>query len=447
MEIFARPSEKDAFAVNLRWQVLDPFADKFFENELITQIVSDGGKLHAKYKNGADVNIGVTNVEMSAQEVKVKPYSLAAKAATSKRFQKTTTLILVKNYEALDGICYAIGLVGGNVVLDSTFLPENAESILEQFKSLCEAADRVFVVHGDVFLAQVGTDYQAFTLLELLSDKSGKKAYLEPLRNEKKVLYIVGVVIVLIFVLAASKGWDYYNAKQKEMMAQMRDFENSPGHVYQLAVKKILSEKQLIVPLTLSGLEKKLHAFPVRSGGWLLDKITCKESICTASWFSDGGTYEQFKEAADPSWHDFSYGSSEKDVLGDLKTIKMDFDLALTGAMLPAAASWPTDKEFTFDIGVLWQRFEKSGWHAGLSTIEQRGIPTTITPITVRESPDAIFGMPWQFTSQDWNMAMEVLSQYPQTTVLESFELRFNHKDHTAVIGATGLAYVKNTKK
>jgi len=178
MELFKRPQHKEVLASNLNWQVLDPFAEKAFGHDQISQLITEGHRLAAKYKNGADVNIGVTSRSEIEEFAKFKIYSIAAKAATTKRFQKTTSLILVKNTESEEDMVYAIGIVSGNVVVDSLIAQDQIHSIYQQFAALCENTGRMYYIHGDVSPSGVTLDHP-FSLAELLGDKSGKKILIE----------------------------------------------------------------------------------------------------------------------------------------------------------------------------------------------------------------------------------------------------------------------------
>lgn len=442
MELFPRPHHKEVFASHLKWQVLDPFAEKSFGNDQITQWMAEGNRFTFTYKNGSDVNMGVTSVVDFEEHKNSKIYSLAAKAATSKRFRKTTSLILVTNTESPDEGVFAIGIVSGNIVIDELIPLEQVHDIYDNFVGLCENTGRLFFTHGDVRIHDQALNH-SFTLSELLDDKHGKKILIEPLRNEKKLLYIVYGVLALILFFAAWKAWDWYHEEAQQQIRDRLESQKSPAYLYAQAALLHLNKGALVLPEAGQQIIDMVEKFPARSGGWILESLKCDSEKCEAHWLSEGGTYADFKAHKQPEWGDLIYNSGDKDVLGDLRTIQFSFPHKLEKQKLPPASNWPTADDFTFQTGVEWQKLKVTEWKARLGPAQLQAVPQGMNPTALQSHPQALYAMPWDTSNQSWPTIKRVLPTFPENAVLKTFDIRLDKVTRKVSFNASGLAYVK----
>lgn len=442
MELFQRPNLKEALASHLKWQVLDPFAEKAFGHDQINQLITEGNRYAFIYKNGSDVNIGVTATIDFEEYKQGKIYSLAAKAATSKRFQKTTSLILVKNTESSDEGIFAIGIVSGNIVIDEQVPAEQLGDIYEKYVALCENTGRLYFTHGDVAVNGQALNH-AYSLVELLADKTGKKVLIEPLRDERKLLYVVYAVLALIVFFSAWKGWDWYQDEAQKEVQYRKERKNTPAYLYGEAVLMHLNLGQLVLPAAAKQIIGMVESFPARTGGWVLESLKCDAEKCDTQWVSEGGTYADFKAQTQPDWGNLVYNSSDKDVLGDLKTIRFSFTHKLGKQKLGTQSNWPKADEFTFSTGVEWQKLKETDWKASLSVPELQAVPPGVSPAAVQSHMLAIYAMKWETSNQSWATIKQVLPSFPDNVVLKTFDVRLDRKSKKVTFNASGLAYVK----
>lgn len=442
MKLFLRANHKEALACDLKWQVLDPFAEKAFKHDQINQLIAEGYRYSFTYKNGSDINIGVTSSSDFEEFQKLKIYSVAAKVATTKRFQKTTSLILLTNTDQDAEIVFAIGIVSGNIVIDEIVAINEAHLVYEKFVSLCENTGRLFFTHGDVTIPGLPLNHP-YTLRELLDDKSGKKVLIEPLRDEKKLLYVVYAVVLLIVFFAAWKAWDWYREDQKNRIRHLSESKNTPAYIYGQSVLIHLNALQLVMPAAGQQIIDMVERFPARTGGWLLETLQCNVEKCDTRWVSEGGTYADFKARSQTDWGELIYSSADKDMLGDLKTIRVSFPHKLEKQKITNPSDWPQADAFTFQTGVEWQKLKSTDWQASLGPAELQAVPQGVTPTAVQSHAQAIHAMPWSTSNQSWPTIKRVLPSFPDNVVIKTFEIRLDKLTQKVTFNASGLAYVK----
>lgn len=442
MELFPRPHHKEALASHLKWQVLDPFAEKAFGHDQINQLIAEGNRYSFTYKNGADVNIGVTSSIEFEEHKKEKIYSLAAKAATTKRFQKTTSLILVTNTESADEGVFAIGIVSGNIVIDELVPTNQLSAVYEKFVALCENTGRLFFTHGDVSVKGEALNH-SYSLSELLNDKSGKKIVIEPLRDERKLLYIVYAVLAIIVFFVLWKAWDWYQDEAQKEIQYRKERKNTPAYLYGESVLALLNTGQLVLPAAGKQIIGMVESFPARTGGWILETLKCDITKCDTQWVSEGGTYADFKAQIQADWGNLVFSNGDKDVLGDLKTIRFSFTHKLDKHKLGTQSHWPKADEFTFSTGVEWQKLKETDWKASLGTPELQAVPPGVTPAAVQSHMLAVYAMKWETSNQSWPTIKQVLPAFPENVVIKTFDVRLDKKSHKVSFNASGMAYVK----
>jgi hypothetical protein len=440
MEIFHSQQFKEHYVTDLTWKVLDAFADTMFGNEGIKDLIADGGRLAVTYKNGSEVNIGVGPDFDEDTPVDTKAYSLAARAATAKRFLATTTLILIANKE-IPGVGYAIGLVAGNVIFDESFKLKDVAAIHGKYKTYCESSARVFYVHGDVKHSSFALTHP-YSLEELLAEKTGKKYKLTSLKNDKPLYLAITALIICVVLSAGYSAWDWYKTSLLKAEEDQRQLEGTPAYMYSESAKRLVASDQLIGASSGSDIVSQIGSFPVVLGGWSLQSIECVDLECRAKWLSEGGTYSDFKEKAHSDWSKLDFSAGEKDALGELKEIKHSFTINLKKSKLPPKSQWPTVEEYVYQTGVEWQKLKGIGWAAGLKSIEQQGIPPGVNAMSVRMHPDAVYAMPWVANNQDWWVARQVITKLKPNVVIQKFDLHVDTKSNSLKFGISGLAYV-----
>ena len=441
MQVFLNSKSKDYYATDLVWQILDPFEAKFFSNHQIKEISANGGRLFAKFINGSDVNYGVAPDFDEDTPKGVKVFSLAARVATAKRFQSSTCLVLLDDPEFV-GTAYAIGLVSGNVILDERFDIEHAAQIHGKFKDICEISRRVFYVHGDVGADLFAIDH-AYSLVEMLADKTAKKCRLSAIKNDRALYVALSSLAFLICISATYGVWDYYKSSKFKAEQDRRAKEGQPTYMYSQSAAYLLASDHLLGANVGLQIVTQLGAFPVHLGGWSVRSIECIDVRCNARWRSDGGTFEDFKALAHKDWGRLDFSSNERDPLGELKDIRHAFTLNLTKTKLQPPANWPSSDDFIYQTGLEWQRLNPTGWSAILRSLELQALPDGVNAITVKDQPDAIWGMPWSSTNTDWWVARQVITKLKPNFEIRKFELNVDTKTRALKFSISGIAYVK----
>jgi hypothetical protein len=442
MQVSVSQHAKEGVITGLNWQVLDPVGESFFGHEDIPKLIEDGNRCFVKFKNTSETNFGITKSADIELYTHKKLYSLAAMVATHEDFKGTTCLVMVIDPHSEEPSGLAVGLVSGNVVMDLHFPLEKQLSLYEEFESLCSRAGRQFQIYGDMASADI-VPTKRITLDEICTAKSIKKRPLEALKNEKYVLVFIVSVLALIVVLILMSVWDWYQAEQNAIVENERLRRSSPDVLYAQSVRATLAKEHLIVAVAAEDLIQTVSNFPVELGGWRLTRISCEESQCNAKWHSEGGTYDAFQKLADPAWGKLKLGSTDKDLLGDLATLSHTFELTLSQAKLPALSEWPVAETFAFEQGIDWQKLKDYKWVASLGAIEQQAVPTQINAASVTSHPQAIYGMRWSVTNQDWRLGKLVLPLFRSNVTLQQFELNLAEKSREVVFSAKGIAYVK----
>jgi cell division protein FtsL len=442
MQVSISQHAKEGVITGLNWQVLDPVGESFFGHEEIPKLIEDGNRYFVKVKNTRETNFGITKSSDIELFNNKKLYSFAAMVATHPDFKGTTCLVMVIDPHCEEPSGLAIGLVSGNIVMDLHFPLEKQHSLYEEFESLCSRAGRQFQIYGDIANVHI-VPTKRITLDEICSTKSIQKRSLEALKNEKYILVFIVSILVLIALLILMSMWDWYQAEQKEILESERLHRSSPEAVYSQSVSATLAKEHLIVAAAAEDLIQAISNFPVELGGWRLMRISCEEIRCNAKWHSEGGTYDAFQRLADPAWGKLQLGSTDKDLLGDLATLSHTFELKLSKAKLPPLNEWPLAETFAFEQGIDWQKLKDYQWVGSLGPIEQQAVPSQINASSVTSHPQAIFGMRWSVTNQNWRLGQLVLPLFKSNVTLQKFELNLGEKSGEVVFSAKGIAYVK----
>jgi len=444
MQLLPIPNTKLCLAAGLQWQVLDPFEAKLFSHNQVQALFENGAKYFVKYKNAKDINYGVTFESDLEQYSSLNIISIAAKVACDKQFKASTSFVVVKNDKTDEENCFVIGLLFGNTIIDQLVAADEVDALLQEFQTLCERSRSDVTTWGDVTTTGFNPD-NALTLDEVLNKSFGKSIALSELKNNRTtniVLMIAGLAAVLFGLWTA---YDWYQADEKLLKEQQRASQNTPENMYRHSVERLLREPTLIAPDVWDDYKAQLGAFPTQMGGWTLHKISCKLAICEALWKTQDSTYEDFKAAAQshPEWGPISTNNNEKDVLGDLKTIRHQVTLKLTLQKLPPQGQWPDAKEFAQTIGVQWQKLKPTGWDATLTPLEQQGIPAGMSSAGMSNLPNAIYAMRWEAKNQRWEQSKEVIATFGKNMTITHLEVTLEHKDKRVIISGGGLVYAR----
>jgi hypothetical protein len=442
MELFTWPRKKEVLISNLRWQVLDPFADKLFIHDQIHQMLAEGHRYFLKYKNGADVNMGFTSSTAHEALAKFRVYSVAAKVATHPRFKSTTALALMQLPETEEPTTYAIGLVDGNVVMDEQLASADIDIYYRKFAVLCESSGRHFVTHGDIAPEGLTLNHP-FTLAELVEGGKGKKVKLEKLQDDKKILLVIFTAIAALTLMLLLWGWDWYQLNQKKLEDQFKRALETPAYLYEVSVKNALTQDYLLAPTAVAQIGDQLREVPAQLDGWVLNRMSCALTNCQLTWKSTGGTYEDFGRAAPKSWGKLSLGTNDSQLLGDLKTIEHTLKLSLTTGKLPPPPSWPSREDFLFQMGVNLQKLKDLKWPLQLQSAVQQAVPPPIQPAQVAGHPNAIYAMPWSLAETDWSLSRDIFATLGSHITLEKFTFLIKDDLNSVTFSASGKAYVR----
>ena len=442
MQLLTWPNKKEVLVSNLHWQVLDPFANKLLIHDQINQMITEGYRYFLQYKNGADVNMGITSSTAHEALKKYRVYSVAAQIATHPRFRRTTTLALLRIEHTEEPMAYAIGLVDGNVVMDEQLAITDIATHYLKFVGLCESSGRYFVTHGDIAPEGMSLDHP-FTLTELVEGGKGKKIKLGTLKNDKKILLALSAAIALVAILLLFWAWDWYELNQKKLEDQFNSALKTPAYLYDTSIKAVLVQDYLLVPTVVEPINDLLRQLPVQVEGWTLSGITCTLAQCQLTWQSTGGTFEDFRRAAPTEWGKLSLGGTGNTPLGDLKTLQHGLKLSLTPHKLPPLTSWPSRDDFVFQMGVQMQKLKGLKWTLQLSPATQQAIPPGLTALQVSDHPNAIYAMPWSVTAVDWSLTRDIFATLGTHFTLDKFSFLIDERLDTVTFTASGMAYVR----
>lgn len=428
----------------LTWQVLDPLGSGFFGHTLIPSLIDGGARMSATYKNGSEVNIGITNaVFEEVKKPKRKARSFAVLVAKQKGLAGQTCIVFIQAGESAESTGLVCAMIAGDVVLDDQFELANIDSLYQNFAEMCQRSGRNFEVYGDI--APQGTQLkQALTLSELLSkSRKNTNSAVKALRSDKSLFVIVllALICILIFMGLAAFDW-YQEGIASRRQANIQQLQ-SPEHIYGQAVAVLLAKPTWIAPKNIQEISNAIGQFPAKIAGWNLVNLICEENDCIAKWKSTGGNYFDFQDAAYPVWGQLIFSTSTTEAHGDLKTLQHSVNLGVTGSLLPAVEQWPKFDDYLISSGVEIQKLKLFGWSHQLSLPIQQAIPPTISPISVAQHPHAIHAMPWSIAQQSWIQAKEILSIFPLSATLNRFEIHIDEKDSAVKFTATGLVYVK----
>lgn len=435
---------KNGYLTGLNWQVLDAMGASFLGHEQIPRIIAEGGQFYAKYKNGTDINMGVCRNIDEEKNAASRIYSLAAGVATSQQFAGLTCLVLLQDTTTQEDVGLAVGLVRGNVIIDTSFEMDDVNTVYEEFVFLCSKSNRSYVIAGDV--APFGTEIEAkhrISFDALIKDKTSQKVKLEPLRDERVATVIIVVVFGVMAVYGVMQTWEWFNNKKQAIRDAVNQQMNSPDYLYGEAVRGLLATPVVMPAVTGAALAKEVGAFPLQLGGWRLSSMTCEALACEAEWKSIGGTYESFKKLSNPAWGALNFAGKGKDALGDLETLKHTFSLGLHKSPLPPPSEWPKADAYAYEQGIEWQKLKDYNWQASLGEVTQQGVPASISATAVASHPLGVHAMAWSVNKQDWQTGRHVLPLFKKHVTLTKFALFFNEKDNKLEFSASGNAYVQ----
>jgi hypothetical protein len=447
MKIYVHPTSQLNLVSNLHWQVLDPFGESFFGHKEIPNLIERGARFHARYKNGVEINIGITHEDVAEATAKSsKTVSFAALIATHKQFASRSCLVFMRAGDETDpedgAVGLVCGLISGNVVLDEQFPLYELDAIHQRYVELCGKSGRIYAVHGDISPSEVEV-VDKLSLNDLLAKKPKNSVLLTRLSNDKVILSVLISALSLIILLVGLALWDWYKDHVREGILAMQNQLSSPEHTYAEAVIAWLRKPVAILPNSIESIGVQVGHFPGYLAGWKLIHIACDENECSAKWRSSGGTYADFQKASPKTWGKLVLSQSQKDVLGDLQTISHSFKLNIPLGILPTQETWPNADEFAFLSGVDLQRLKDFKWALQIDAPQQQAIPVTLNPAAVSTHPKSIFAMPWSVNKQDWSNAKLILRLFKQNVTINRFELFIDEKDSSMTFSGSGLAYVK----
>ena len=136
MIVIKRSKQKIAIASSLRWQVMDPFGRSILGHKQLIEYVRLGGYVGIKFKNGQDHNLGVSKESQFEKYKGLKIVSIARQVGLYPDALERSILVLLSNTESLDGSIFAVGLINGNIVLDSLVEKEDIPHVIEEYKKI-----------------------------------------------------------------------------------------------------------------------------------------------------------------------------------------------------------------------------------------------------------------------------------------------------------------------
>lgn len=428
----------------LTWQVLDPLGASFFGHTLIPELIESGARMSATYKNGPEINIGITPAVFDeTKKHQGQPMSFAVLVAQHKSWAGRSCIVFMHKDGTEESSGLVCAMIAGNVVLDDQFALADIDGVYQDFANMCERSNRNFEIHGDI-APQGAAISEHLTLAELLStSKKNTGSAVKLLRSDKPVLVVVLLALLTILVFAALAVWDWYRDGVTAKMRALSQHMQSPAYLYEQSVATLLAKPVWIVPVNIQDIAQAVGSFPASLAKWNLTSLVCEENDCTAKWQSAGGTYADFQDAAYPTWGKLSLSNSATEAHGDLKTLQHSATLNVTGGLLPAMDQWPKFDDYLISSGVEIQQLKDFGWLHRLGPATQQAIPRSISPIAVAQHPQAIHAMPWSMTRQSWNQAKTILPLFPPHATLNRFEIHINEKDLTVTFTASGLVYVQ----
>lgn len=428
----------------LTWQVLDPLGASFFGHTLIPELIESGARMSATYKNGSEVNIGITHAVFDeANKPQRQAMSFAVLVAQQKSWAGHSCIVFMQKDDTEESSGLVCAMIAGNVVLDDQFELADMDTLYQDFANMCERSNRNFELHGDI--APQGAEItQHLSLSELLS-KSKKNAgcAVTLLRSDKPVLVVVLLSLLLILIFAALAAWDWYRDGEAKKIRFLSQQLQSPAYLYKESVATLLAKPVWIVPVSMHAIAQAVGSFPASMARWNLLSLVCEENNCTAKWKSAGGTYTDFQDAADPTWGKLSLSNSTTEAHGDLMTLQHSVSLGVEGAQLPAVNQWPKFDDYLISSGVEIQKLKEFEWSHRFGPPTQQAIPPSVSPVAVAHHPQAIHAMLWSLSKQSWTQAKTILPLFPPHATLSRFEIHINEKDLTVTFSASGLVYVQ----
>jgi hypothetical protein len=422
----------------MNWVVTDPFESR---HDQITGFIQDGVKYFAEYKNGQDINFGLLPDINNENFVGCHYISLAKLAGAHHLFSGATVFLILSNSLIQDDTGLAIGILNGNIVIDTVVDSESVNKKLEEFNNLCERSAKTLEMQGDY--PHVLRDYDVpYTLADLIGNKSiNRKCYVKPLKSNRTFLRVMAFVVVILIIMTVNFAWRWNDERKKTVMESFRNSQSTPDVQYQAVAIGFLSKKHYVANTTFKQIKTQVNEIPARFYGWKLRSITCQLPSCKFVWTSTGGTFDDFKKNAPEKWVNISpaIGTS---LIGDLKTLTHTYELNLDPSELPPKDQWPKSSDFAWNLGNLWQKMTSVGWAGTLSSATLQEVPPGVPVDAIRDSPNAIWGIPWTINNQPFWL-IDGLGEFSGNMVLRNLEISMENAKEVALFNATGMAYVK----
>lgn len=441
MIVIKRSKQKTAIATSLRWQVMDPFGRSVFGHKQLIEYVRLGGYVGIKFKNGQDHNLGVSKETQFEKYKELKIVSIARQVGMFPEVRERSILVLLNNTESSDGSIFAIGLINGNIVMDELVEKDEVDQVIDDYQKINIFASTGLDIAGDVVLFDHVLKFK-FDLAAVLDNKKSAFEYIDVLKNELVILYLIIFIILALICDFAYSQWAKYEQENQLLMTSSLQLLNSPENRYSNAIDQFLTQPVLLAKDNISLIVKEINSFPYVFKRWQVSSIDCDHSTCLVHWASIGGSFDEFKSAAFPNWTSIAIDGQSNNLLGDLKSIKSNFMMATRQSTWPPQDQFPHMDEFSFEFADIFAKLGKADWISKFEAMHQVGLEPASKSNALIKHPKALFALPWHVDEQSWWSAQTSLEQYGEFCSLDQFKITF--QNNSPLFSATGNCYVRH---
>ena len=441
MIVIKRSKQKMAIAASLRWQVMDPFGRSILGHKQLIEYVRLGGYVGIKFKNGQDHNLGVAKDSQFEKYKGLKVVSIARQVGLYPEVSERSILVLLNNTESSDGSIFAIGLINGNVVLDALVEKDEVQQTIEEYRKVNFFANSTLETAGDVILND-HEPKQKFDLNAVLDSKKTSMAYVDVLKNELILLYVITAIIVVLIGDFAYSQWSKYAQQNEMLMNSSLQLLNSPENRYAIAIDQFLRQPVRLAKDNIGLVVNDINSFPYIYKNWQVSSIECEHFVCVVHWSSLGGSFDDFKNAALNHWTDITIDGRDQNLLGDLKSIKCQFKMKSKEKAWPALDQFPHIDAFSFEFADIFAKLDKEDWQSKFEAIQQVGLEQNSKSTALANHPKALFVLPWHVQDQSWWKTQTSLDQYGEFCSLEKFKVTF--QNNSPLFSGSGNCYVRH---
>lgn len=441
MIVVKRSKQKIAIASSLRWQVMDPFGRSILGHKQLIEYVRLGGYVGIKFKNGQDHNLGVSKESQFEKYKGLKIVSIARQVGLYPDAIERSILVLLNNTESLDGSIFAVGLINGNIVLDSLVEKDDIPHIIDEYKKINFFANSSLEIAGDINLPDYPVKHK-FDLNAVLDNKKASLEYVEVLKNDLILLYVIATLILGLIGDFAYSQWDRYQKENELLMNSSLQILNSAENRYAIAIDQFLRYPVHLAKENIETIANEINSFPYVYKNWQVSSIECGEFSCVVHWSSLGGSFDEFKNSAPDRWTNISIDGHDNNLLGDLKSIKCHFKMSSQEKVWPRFDQFPSIEEFSFKFADIFAKLAKSDWESKFEAIQQVGLDASTKSTTLANHPKALFALPWHVRDQSWWKTRASLAEYGEFCTIEKFTVTF--QNNSPLFSGSGNCYVRH---